>query len=56
LATLPVNKKAYCDNGTSTLVVGEFLAGTFGTLESPSFTESFATGGSLTWEHGHQTC
>jgi hypothetical protein len=55
-ASIPANKKTYCDNGTSTLRVAEFVAGTLGTLESPNFTESFATSGSLAREHGHETC
>jgi hypothetical protein len=55
-ASIPTNKKTYCDSGTSTLWVAEFVAGTLGTLEPPNFTESFASGGSLAREHGHQTC
>jgi hypothetical protein len=54
-ATIPTSKKMYCDNGTSTLAMGEFIAGTLATLEAPNFTESFASG-SVAPLHGHQSC
>jgi hypothetical protein len=54
-APIPTSKKTYCDTGTSTLNMGEFIAGTLGTLQAPSFTESFASG-SVAPLHGQQSC
>lgn len=54
-APIPTSKKTYCDTGTSTLNMAEFIAGAFGTLQAPSFTESFASG-SVAPLHGQQSC
>jgi hypothetical protein len=37
------------------LSMGEFIAGTLGTPQAPSFTESFASG-SVAPLHGQQSC
>lgn len=55
-ATIPTSKKTYCDSGSSALFVGEFITPDFGTMQSPTFTESFSSAGSVNAEHGHKTC
>jgi hypothetical protein len=54
-ATIPTSKKTYCNNGNSTVNMGEFAAGDFGTPESPHFHESFASS-SVAAEHGQKGC